>query len=131
MAEVVRCLLWDFDANICREYQRVGYCTRCGECCRGPWRYKVWPSPREPTALRPQGCWAEVRIDGKRWFFQFQGVVPGRAPCPALGVDNVCAIYEARLPICRAWPTSILEVRLHPSCGYRFVKVGERRILRC
>jgi len=95
-------------------YRREGKCSKCGECCR-VLKVKV-----------------KERMTGDLWkYFETRGVRVERAPrwtiltfpnfpCPHLGPDNLCKIYENRPFICAVHPTAVWH--LTPSCSYKILR---------
>ena len=77
-------------------------CLTCANCCRtlGP-RIEQKDIERMAKALRIKGQevverYLRVDEDGD-WVFQSM-------PCPFLGADNYCAIYDSRPKACREYP---------------------------
>jgi len=77
-------------------------CLQCGRCCRelGP-RIEERDVERIAKALRMKSTdviatYFQIDEDGDRVFKSM--------PCPFLGDDNYCAIYESRPKACREYP---------------------------
>ena len=77
-------------------------CLACGNCCRSA-SPRLTPADQDRLAralrLRPADFAARyVRRDGEG------DAVFQRTPCPFLGPDNACAVYDHRPTACRDYP---------------------------
>ena len=77
MANSRRYFEWNYFNNTWREFERLGSCNRCGDCCRARIEYYVPGLPPQArkgesshmgTGTNQQGVWYEVEIDGQRFF---------------------------------------------------------------
>lgn len=77
-------------------------CLKCANCCRTTspiWRDKDIERASSFLGIRPAKMtekYLHIDEDGD-YVFNF-------APCPFLGEDNYCSIYEARPKACREYP---------------------------
>jgi len=124
-----RYYLWDYDAGIVSEWQRLGECSQCGECCRIRLGYTVCRENGKPCTTDGKGKWGEVAEGEERLFFRFQNA-GAREQCDRL-LGNTCSVHgddEARSDLCKEWPICPLELVPFPDCGYSFERVSEWRI---
>ena len=86
-------------------------CLKCGMCCRTMF---VFIRPKD-LAREPRLIKAATRLknhpDDQAIYGEFSDsylLAAGWAmPCPFLGTDNLCMIYETRADICRNWQPNI------------------------
>lgn len=108
-------------------------CSQGGECCRATATVEVMPSELAAIrAARPDVTLAVCEGDSRRGTLQ---IVAG--PCPLLGGDGRCTVYDVRPWRCRAWSCfrkpgqpyahDVMGRRLEESAGVR--RVWKRQIL--
>jgi len=83
-----------------RGLKRVGYCSKCGDCCRSG-----------------HGMWFNLND-----IYDF-GVDKRYKYCSALDKEtNLCTIHKNKRWICKCWPMLPEHIEKFPNCTYKFVK---------
>lgn len=137
MAYATRCLAamklirWDFEHNLATEYERLGECNGCAECCiealdyKTAGEYTTGPGPMG-AKLRAEGVWCEYQEGGTRLFIR-QPSAPGRRNRCRLLSATGCAMHRELSvsygALCHAWPILPEHITLLPACSYTFREV--------
>jgi hypothetical protein len=134
----MRYLEWDFDNDLLIEYERLGECNGCGQCCKAVIHFTaanfnspVRHNPRNggPTTDN-QGVWTAVMNEqGQTRFFKITAIedIPDHA-CGRLTDDNRCRIQTGKPRICTAWPISPSQVAPFGQCSYTFREIERWKI---
>jgi len=120
------------------QYERIGECNRCGECCQETiyFKWDVWSSSYSDA--EPEDPWAEwegwsiFSRFGATWGFKItefegKGEIEHR-DCPSLK-DGKCSIWhdpEEQPVLCRFWPICPGDLVKFPMCSYEFRRIGPR-----
>ena len=130
---------WNYDTGIATEYERIGECNQCGDCCRATFNIKMSEGYDKQfnggKATDEKGRWSEImevseisRIKGTREYTGFTLADRENPPCCALDPEtNLCTKEEFdRKPwICRVFPTVPNDIKDLPNCSYEFIKIDE------
>jgi len=101
-------------------------CTACGKCCQGWLPLSIADALRHADRFPLFLLWTPVRPGGKSYDLTARlgftlklkkrkqaavrltamSYVPSHSPCPALGVDGLCAVHETKPQRCRTMPLS-------------------------
>lgn len=123
---------WDYDNGVVIEYERLGECNGCGDCCKAVIQFAVAGSLSGPPddwatagnggpATGGTGVWGEVRVGDNRRFFK---IIPADRNsdhrCQHLTEDNRCAIQQTKPLFHKAWPMSPRQIVQFERCSYSF-----------
>jgi Fe-S-cluster containining protein len=138
----IRYFEWDYNNNVVVEYERLGECNGCGDCCMALIRFfvttKAQTTDRQETwyiagnggvSTTGMGVWSEVQIGGKRRFYEVLEVSPGGKTCPHLTEDKRCDIHATKPLFHKVWPIMPSQVTPFERCSYSFREVGRRPIV--
>lgn len=133
-----RFIKWDFDHNVAIEYERLGECNNCGECCIEIVKYRHIGELTEGPAgimgnrIKPEGVWSEYSEGDKRRFAGLPRKTGERKPCEFL-VNGHCAIHANKSmdenTMCWAWPIIPEHVEMLPQCSYTFREINRWQII--
>ena len=136
--EPIKFIDWDYDTLIVTEYERVGECNQCGDCCKtriniqlvgGDKNAHVGTTTDEQagTTTDEQGRWSEIGYsdnDNERQFVRFyMPDEPVLCSCSAQA-DNLCTLNGEKPWGCRVWPTAPSDITQFVNCSYKFVEIG-------
>src|SRR5450432_224028 len=135
----VRFFEWDYDHNTVVEYERLGECNSCGDCCTALIRFFItgqvkgaeneWQTAANGgTTTTAQGVWTEVRKGNQRRFFNMGESTPNVMRCSHLSEDNRCDIHFTKPLLHKAWPMSPSQIVPFERCSYSFREVARRPI---
>ena len=123
---------WDYDRGVVTEYERLGECKRCGECCH--WEihlqfvkpaYGDDPRKGAGNGTDGQGKWMDFTgEDGRRRLWKWSFAKPN-IPCSGLTAEGLCLDHDNKAPVCALWPFGPQCLEHFPECGYSFHAVGE------
>jgi Fe-S-cluster containining protein len=134
---------WNYDTGVATEYERIGECNQCGNCCRATFDLKMSEGSDKRfnggNGTDGEGQWPEIKevsdiphINGNREFVAFvlrrQNPNP---PCYALDPEtNLCTINSgfSKPWCCSIFPTAPSDIANLPNCSYEFIKVNEHAI---
>ena|SRR5579859_7509246 len=130
---------WDYTSNVATEYERLGECNGCGDCCMALIRFYVtnvkkgqdseWQLAADGgLTTTGQGVWVEVQIGDQRRFFQMLEVPPETSRCKNLLDDNRCAIHATKPLLHKAWPMAPSQLKSFARCSYSFREIARRPI---
>lgn len=126
---------YDYDAGVITEYERLGKCTQCGDCCRALIRFTYTGTKPDATDNEKKGGglttdgagkWQGYQDDSGQWrYVKLIECVPGDTACFKLCEDGRCGMYEDRNPYCQIWPLAPTDIAKFPKCGFSFKKTNE------
>jgi Fe-S-cluster containining protein len=134
--KTMRFFEWDYDNLVVIEYERLGECNGCGDCCIALIPFTIAGQPKEVAeswegagsggaATTGTGVWNEVRVGATRRFFRVGEIdASTRQRCPHLTENNQCAIHLTKPLFHKAWPLSPRHVTALERCSYSFREVG-------
>lgn len=141
-----RFLKWDFDADEVIEYERIGECNGCAQCCVAEIAYRIaghrndegqtflYNAGTMGDSCERQGVWSEYSDSEQRRFISIKEINFNHEPCKML-VDKKCAIHERKslqeLPLCKTWPIIPEHVEPFKDCSYSFKEIGRWKISDC
>jgi len=102
----------------------VGECNRCGLCCS----FLLLPISQEWLSHleNPQEALRWLALHGITLERSFNPAIGPQAriplACKMLKDDGRCAIYDARMDMCRRWPYGPEDLRHVPDCTLEFVE---------
>lgn len=111
---------WDYDNGIVTQYERLGECRQCGECCRATINLGCIKPPYNTDG---KGVWCDTLSGRYRYLFKVTGVELGTGDCCRL-VNGLCLDHGKKLAICRLWPMGPCCIESFPGCGYSFREIG-------
>lgn len=111
---------YDYNTREVIEYERVGECNHCGDCCTTRIDF-------HGIGHKGRGIWACVTEPGSEDFFQQVARVGeiGGEVCQQY-TGKGCGIYPDRLRMCRTWPMSPAQLAIFPRCSYTFKEIDRR-----
>jgi len=134
--QIMRFFEWDYDNQVVIEYERLGECNGCGDCCTALIPFTIagvskasaesWDEAgKGGPATTGTGVWNEVPVGVTRRFFRVGDIDPAtRHRCPHLTEDNQCAIHLIKPLFHKAWPLSPRHVAALERCSYSFRELG-------
>jgi len=123
---------WNYITREVVEYERVGECNCCGDCCRAVVSFVAGASKPEEWRVSSEhtdeaGIWAEaspeaaprylIKMTSVEWPEDYVG-------CRALNADNKCDNHLSKLSICAYWPFHPAHVAPFSRCSYSFKEVA-------
>lgn len=131
MPAELRYLQWDFENKVVIEYERLGECNACGDCCRASVRFETGAllNPNDPHMLSDgisnEGVVHEVRRGNLRRFYRITAIgAVGTDVCSQLTEDNKCAIHEDKGLFRSIWPAAPNQVEPFERCSFDFREVA-------
>ena len=134
MEEAVQFIDWDYDALVATEYERIGECNRCGDCCRRTINIRRCDGEGDPrlmggTTTDGEGRWSEVVGGEERLYIKFSMPYEGQYEdenhtCSSLTEDNLCSANGEKAWVCEVWPTAPSDIEKFPRCSYSFKEVN-------
>lgn len=134
--ESMRFFEWDYENQIVVEYERLGDCNGCGDCCHAVIQFMVAGKFHEGqsdwemrgnggSSTNGQGVWNEIRIGEQRRFFQVNEVrTQGGTRCSSLTDDMRCGIHQTKPLLHKAWPMAPQQVTPFERCSYTFREIA-------
>lgn len=125
-----RYINWDYDTKQAIEYERLGECNGCGECCMALIRFDIEKDCEDAregsTTAGIDGIWTEHDDREKRRFFRFQPVDASKVHiCPMLTYTKKCLLHEkGKQLIHSGWPFCPENVTPFKSCSYSFREIS-------
>lgn len=126
-----RYIKWDYDRNEATEYERVGECNYCGQCCKMVQQYRRYGHLTKGAIgimgdrTDKVGVWSEYRENGQGRLISLPFITGEEHPCVMLK-DNKCIIHTTftmdNLTLCKAWPVIPEHVKELDQCSYTFVE---------
>ena len=126
--------LWIVEDGKLVEYERLGKCKQCGQCCCSNTIMFQIGSYTEGTLDKSteadEGDWSDyegftvLRSQRLLWYMSAT-VKKGKGPCEDFE-DGRCTIWmQDDFPaICRYWPVHPNNLEHFPDCGFSFKEVG-------
>jgi len=138
--------------NTVTEYERIGECNQCGQCCviAEQIRWFAWKPTLPDTVENLGSClsgfkrmfrvkdgsplWYEVVAeDGTRRYYEPHYLAPGPNEDRTVGcrafVDGHCTVQETKHQVSKDWPYAPSQTDIPFSqCSFRFVSLGQRKI---
>jgi len=148
MANEITFHSWDHDQNEVIEWERLGECNQCGECCTAMIRFNVagerFETLPDGTLMFPttnvtpksggtttdgKGLWHSITRGNLTRFFEVteQGEI-GSHYCPQLLGNNRCAVQSNKTLFNKVWPMHPNQVTPYPNCSYKFDEVARWRL---
>lgn len=126
-------ILWDYDSKTWTEYERIGQCNACGECCKKLIRYSNYGKTtngqaKMGTTTDRTGKWSEYRKGKIRRFIKILEINTNdeSKACSQL-VDGKCAqhsiksvLLSGKLALCDTWPIIPDHVSPFKNCSFSF-----------
>jgi len=111
---------YDYNAQEIIEYERLGECNHCGDCCTT--RIEFYG-----IGHKGRGVWACVTEPGREDFFQQVARVgeTGAEVCPYYQGER-CSIHATKVRMCKVWPMNPAQLALFPRCSYTFREIERR-----
>jgi len=133
---------WNYDTGIATEYERIGECNRCGDCCRSVIDIKITKDGNKRyhggKTTNEEGRWSEImevsdvaHIKENREFIAFIPTDREHGGCHALDPEtSLCTINSgfSKPWCCSVFPTAPSDIKNLPNCSYEFIKVNEYSI---
>ena len=130
---------WNYNSNHVVEYERLGECNGCGDCCVALIRFfvlgKIKGQPNEwqiaangGVATSGHGVWLEVWIGSHRRFFQMMEIKPESMQCVHFTEDRKCDIHFTKPLLHKVWPLAPSQVTPFERCSYSFREIARRPI---
>lgn len=126
---------WDYDNGIAIEYERIGECNQCGDCCKGgiifETQQKIDGNGRNGgRSISDKGKWNEILlfgdvIESERVFFGQCKNYSRDSACGSFDEDAGCTIYSRRPLICQTWPHAPKDIARFRNCSYSFLEVSQ------